>query len=270
MTDEIEAIRRYFEAEPAPVDATRELVAARLAPLWAPPGQTSGSTGSNRPAARRRLKRRPWRVATAVGLVVAAGGAGAGIAAATGVFDSEAHGAFVRAATAHSAEVGHAARRPMSTPPTTTADPSANPGAERVEVTAPGPDGSTLQLVTTPERGAAGICYVVTTTDPGAAIEPGKPPYTPAPLCLANTALGILGDSSDSLWVSATGARYMITVGRAAGAATIEIVARHWATVDAQVNNGWYVVALPYGFDQTSHTEMARSSSGRTIGVAHR
>jgi hypothetical protein len=264
MTDDIGTIRRYFDAAPEPSEAARQRVAARVTPLWAPPAQPSESTGRG-PRSARRPWHRPWRVVTAVGLAVAAGSAGAGIAAATGAFNSQAHSAFARAANTHSAELGHAGTQPTATPPTTTADPSPRAGSERIQITTPGPDGSILQLVTTPERGRAGTCYVVTTTNPGAATAPGKPPYTPGAQCIASNALHHDGDVSGALWVSRTGARYMITVGRAQGAATIEIVARHVANIDAKVTNGWYVVAVPYGLDQTNHTEIARSSSGRII-----
>ncbi len=67
-----------------------------------------------------------------------------------------------------------------------------------------------------------------------------------------------------------TGARYMITVGRAAGAATVDLDAPGGVRIATPVGNGWYVIAVPYATANNVYTEIARSRTGKTVGTFHR
>lgn len=139
------------------------------------------------------------------------------------------------------------------TAPATTSAPVNHTGGQPV-LKAPGPDGTALELDVASSTSAE-TCATLHISDPGVPADPGggKGSYAAQPLCVGQ--LPADGELGGSLWVSHTGARYFLIVGRAEGAVSI-VAHLQGGITHFMVNQGWWAAAIPYtdtpGFTATA------------------
>jgi len=203
-----------------------------------------------------------WTLSLA--FVIGAGGAGLA-AAASGVFSSQADKAFrTQYAIPLPAAFGQI--------------PAFNPAKERLEVTDPGPEHTTLSVWTYAES-ADIFCVAVVESNPGKPTFPGKPPErVPAGGCtghLPGTSEG-QGQATPSgttphygrfggIWRGSSGTAYWIVAGSAPnGAIRVVLHLPSGSQQSAEVHNGWYAFGVPYG-QNFGITGTFYSSSGSAL-----
>jgi hypothetical protein len=161
--------------------------------------------------------------------------------------------------------------------PSTTIAPSIStyPSSLTTVLTAAGPDGTTMRLATALRPRGTGsdvdACYRVTMSSDGAATEPKKRPWSPMAQCEPKGDLDPtnrpVGDAAGELWRSHTGAAYMIILGRAEGARSVQLDFAHHRSRTARVSDGWYLVGLTYADWSAGYRESAISPDGATIAT---
>jgi hypothetical protein len=223
----------------------------------------SGTVTSAKKGVRRRAA--PWLLS--VGLMV--GGAGAGVAAAAGVFSSPA---------AHQLQQISSLPLPVSFGRIPTFDPH----KVKLEVTDPGPGGTTISVWTYPESKTI-HCLDIVESQRGEDLVPGHGPAIGASCTQQNVSPS--GATSTSLpapqstydyggggfqWRSNTGALYWLTASRAPTGATRVVLTFVDGTMKSiPVANGWFAVGYADpGNPQNFNGVFYGSSGQRVTGTA--
>jgi len=160
--------------------------------------------------------------------------------------------------------------------------PAFNPAKERLEVTDPGPERTTLSVWTYAES-ADIFCAAVVESNPGKPTFPGKPPEpVPAGGCTGHLPGASEGQAQapptgtpphyerfGGFWRGPSGTAYWIVTGSAPNGATrVEFHPAGEAIQSANVRNGWYAFGVPYGQNfGTTGTFYSSSGSPLASGI---
>jgi hypothetical protein len=202
------------------------------------------------------FRSRTSRLALIVGTgVVAAGALGAGIAAADGAFNQQANKVL------HQVVAGVPVTNPGTSPsPTGTANslaPPPTPGQERLVLSTPGPEGSTLELWTyTLANGT--VCHADVINAAGLPIAAGKPALPNDGACG--------GAGGGHIYRSASGALYWILANTVVPAtSTVTMSFGDGTKVEPPVADDWMAVSLPYAEYASGFTQTEYDASGKVL-----
>ena len=205
----------------------------------------------------------PWLLS--LGLVLGATGAGA--AAAAGVFSSQADHQFRQAYS-------------IPLPPAFGRIPAFNPHKEALEVTDPGPNGTTISVWTYPESPTI-QCVAIVESERGEDTFPGKGPgnaggcsgglpspggaaTTPPPSTVPPQDRTYGGDGG--IWRSNTGVLYWLVGSTApSGATRVVLSFSNGSTQSVAIRHGWFAVGYPDSGIPASYTGVFYGSSGQVI-----
>jgi hypothetical protein len=190
------------------------------------------------------LRRRSGRTLLSIGIAIGLAGVGTGIAAATGVFDNQGATKVFRefASIPAPASWGYL--------------PAFNAKKERLQVTSPGPDGTTVSLWTYQETPTMS-CTAIVESNPGEPLFPGKPetgtaggcsgspPNAKAPAVLPPPPQNRSYGADAGLWRSPKGILYYLVGGPTpAGSAHLELHLANGTTDSIPTRNGWFVAVI--------------------------
>jgi hypothetical protein len=209
-------------------------------------------------------RKRSGRVLISIGIVAGLAGAGTAAAAATGAFSKQATKVFRQFAS-------------IPEPASWGRLPGFDPRKEVLELTNPGPEGTTVSMWTYPVT-ADFECVAIVESKVGKATFPGKPgtgvsggcgggqpggkpPLTTAPP-LTDPTLGAYA----GIWRSPAGNLYYLTGGTTPlGASRLELTYSNGTSQSIRTRNGWFVTVVPYSLWVGGFTGVFYDSSGKKL-----
>jgi hypothetical protein len=147
-----------------------------------------------------------------------------------------------------------------------------------IETTEPGPEASTLKLVTYKKDSLTDCVQIQDSEGPGQSLDPSKPPGNVGNCGTASInpgltespptqpTYGVVYDNEGALWISQKGNRYMVAFGRVVSrVAQVSYTYPDGAVLEAAVRNGWWTVAIPPDSFQTGFVQSYSDAAGNVI-----
>jgi hypothetical protein len=182
-------------------------------------------------------------------------------------------------ATAFAAFSGHDSPAPQFTFAGASASfSSADAQGGSTQATEPGPESTTLKVVTYQQSSSTYCVQVQNSQGPGQSIDPSKPagnvgncgtssvnPGLMDPPSIAPT-YGLIYDNEGVLWIAQSGNRYFVAFGRVTPKVARVIYAYpNGSDLSVTVQNDWWALAIPANSFQTGFSQKYLDASGNVL-----